>query len=157
MKSKFTTLFFLIIAISFLDSLQGNNLIIANSSSTIKGSIEEDAFSIVAYLASFIKTEEQYLEKNKIEPKIKCKNCSTKQLGMSEFGGSIIGIALKDTVDGKKNFEQTKPLLDGFLKVISEGSFLEILNYMVCVSNEIWQVCSHCHHDGHGDSWEKIG
>ena len=60
-------------------------------------------------------------------------------------------MALKNIVDGKDNFAETKLLLDDCLKVVSEGSYSDIINYMIRVSNEIKQICSHCH----CDTWAK--
>jgi len=57
----------------FLGSLQGSNQIAYDSLHTHKRSVEEDAFNIIDYLSSFREAHEKYLQKNKIEPEIKCK------------------------------------------------------------------------------------
>lgn len=136
-------------------SLQSDNQTFLEDSLACKSSIEKDAFSILTYLSSFKDVYEKYLQSNKIEPVIRCKKCITHQVSLSEFGGSLVGKALKEVLEGKNNFEKTKLLLDGFLKVVSEGSCLDIVNYMISISNETRPICSYCHYDGHGDSWEK--
>lgn len=134
-------------------SLQSDNQTFRDDSLVNQSSIEKDAFSILTYLSSFKDVYEKYLQSNKIEPTIRCKKCTTHELSLSEFGGSLVGKILKDVVEGKNNFEKTKLLLDGYLKVVSERNYSDIINYMISVSNEMWPVCSHCHYDGHGDSW----
>lgn len=136
-------------------SLQSDNQTFRDNSLANQSSIEKDAFSILTYLSSFKDVYEKYLQSNKIEPTIRCKKCITHEVSLSEFEGGLIGKALKDVVEGKNNFEKTKLLLDACLKVVSGGNYLDIINYMICVSNEIWPICSHCLYDGHGDSWEK--
>lgn len=154
-KSIYACFIFIILCIF---SLQSNNQVFhdnshANESS--QSSIESDAFIILSYLSSFRDAHEKYLQSNKIEPTIKCKKCITHQVSLGEFEGGLVGKALKDVVEGKNNFEKTKLLLDGCLKVVSGGSYLDIINYMISVSNETWPVCSHCHYNGQGDLWGK--
>ena len=152
-KKGISACFIFIIFCTF--SLQSDNQAFCDNSHVNQSSIENDAFSILAYLSSFKDAHEKYLQSNKIEPTIRCKKCITHQVSLGEFEGGLVGKALKDVVEGKNNFEKTKLLLDGCLKVVSGGNYLDIINYMICVSNEIWPVCSHCLYDGHGDSWEK--
>jgi len=120
------------------------------------GPIEVHAAIIIAFLPLFAEAGKLYIEKNNIEPVIKCRKCTSKQLGMSEFGGGLIGMALKDTVDGKNNYNQTKALLHDFLKVVSEGSHANIINHMLYVYNEIYRVCPFCGFDGKGDTWQEV-
>lgn len=151
MKHTHRILIGLIISIIFLDSLQSNNQITSENLQTNSRSIEEDAFSAAAYLPLFMHAEEEYLKKNKIEPEIKCKNCTTRRLSMSEFWGGLVGKAIKDVVEGKDSFDKAKLILDGFLKAVSEGFHTDIINYMLKIVSETKQVCSHCH----SSSWEQ--
>jgi len=131
--------------------LQANNQIV---DCPHKRSIEDDTIKIVSYLGLFKDAHEKYLAAHQIEPEIRCKKCATKRLSLGEFEGGLVGVALKNLTDGKDNFEKTKLILDGCLKVVSDGVFSDIINYMVRFSNETQQVCSHCQEPS--ISWEKI-
>jgi len=96
--------------ILYIFSLQSNNQAFPDDSNVNQSSIEKDAFSILSYLSSFKDAYEKYTQSNKIEPTIRCKNCITHQVSLTEFQGGLVGKALKDIVEGKNNFEQTKML-----------------------------------------------
>jgi len=151
MRFRYITIDCFILIISFLFFLQANNKIVDCPN---KRTIEDDAIKIVSYLALFKDAHEKYLSVHKIEPEIRCKKCATKRLTLGEFEGGLVGVALKNLADGKDNFEKTKLILDGCLKVVLDGIFLDIIDYMVRISNETQQVCSHC--QGPSTSWEKI-
>lgn len=151
MKTSNKVSIYFIVALVFLGSLQGNNQPTHNTPNAHTRSTEEDIFSIIDYLSLFTQAHEQYLQKNNVEPKITCHKCSDKLLDLGEFCGSLVGIALKDMVNGKNNFNETKTILDGCLNVIFSGSCSDIINYMIRISNETKQACPGC--CGQSESW----
>lgn len=139
---------FLVPAIIFFSSLQSND--VAPNDMLYTHSAEDDALRVVSYLSLFASAHEEYLRKGNAEPAIKCNKCGTKILNLGEFEGSLVGIALLDLT----NFKQMQLLFDEYLKILSEGIPANILRYMVRISNDIKQVCSHCHE--HGSSWTAL-
>ena len=174
MKFKNNISVYFAITIISLSSIHPTNLIVPpitpNNLQSINPSIERncltDALSsvlnnvftqtleIVSYFSSVETAYEKYMQKNDTEPLIKCAKCTTdiKYLSIGELTGGLIGRTLKDISEGKNNFDKTKLALDNLIKKLSEGSYPDIINEMIRISNEAEQSCSHCHNN----SWEKI-
>ena len=139
--------------VSFCASLraQNDNKIISDDQQVYRDQTT-DALSLVPTLEAIAKARNEYMQKNTTALNIKCKGCNTKLLSYVEFEGGLVGWALKALGEGSERFKITKTLLDNCIKLLSEqASSAELINFMLHVSNDMKQICSHCH----GVSWEK--
>ncbi len=138
----------------FLGSLQSNIQVshIQDNESQIKKDPTENTFLLSSVLDQLTKAHEKCPLKDTSELKIKCKNCSIRILSLSEFEGGLIGWALKSLgIDDE--FEKIMVFFDCWIKLLSEGaSASELVDFMLTVSNEMRQICSHCH----DVVWEKV-
>jgi len=146
----------IVVVLVFFDVLQNCNLVASSSLSIDNGLMEGDVVFVTTYLPLFLQVEAQYFEKNNVEPRIKCTQCTTRQLSMTEFGKALIGMLLKDVMDGKNDSGQMQLFFKLFIKVVSEGSHANIINHMLYVYNEIYRVCPFCGFDGKGDTWQAV-
>ena len=141
---------FLVLAIIFFSSLRSNHQIMYDDKQMNIRSLEDDALRAISYLSLFSSAHEEYLRKGNAEPTIKCNKCKTKILDLGEFEGGLVGIALGDLA----NFKQMQLLFDDYLKILSEGTPADIVSYMVRISNDVKQACSHC--GERGCSWKEL-
>ncbi len=148
MKVKISVIIFLITITSTCFSYDANNVMVGEVSTQTRFlGLEKvtNFLTIISYWYSFTTAHEQYVQKNLQNPEIRCSKCATKVLTLGELCGGLVGKGLRDLVEGKDNFTQSKAMLDAFLECIQSGSYREVLDFMVCVANETKQVCSHCH------------
>lgn len=154
MKFKNKVSIFCVVVTVFFASLQSKTQVTNEGLDAHKRLIEfEEGCVIASFLDLSRAAHENYLEKNKIEPHIECKKCTTKLLSLHELRVGLFAWALKDGGGGKVSFEKIKSILYGCLKIIYAGSPADIIDYMVQASNETKQFCSDCH--DYRDSWGK--
>jgi hypothetical protein len=118
--------------------------------------IEDGILGIFSYFTTLADAGEKFLAKNGPLPVIQCAKCKTQQLECGMFSGHLIAESLKrfgEIPDGFENLEKIKSTLDEFLKTLNEGSFTNIEDFMIRLSNEIKPHCRQC--NGPSDSWEK--
>lgn len=149
MQMKKKAFGFLIPAIIFCSSLRSNHHMHDDMQVSTR-SVEDDALTAISYLSLFASAHEEYLAKGNTEPAIICNKCGTKILGLGEFEGGLIAIALKNL----KKFNQIQLLFDDYLKLLSKGIPADIIRYMVRTSNDLKQACSHCGQQG--CSWKEL-
>lgn len=137
---KIKAVVFFGLSIGLFKDLQSNNQIVHDSVQAHVRSTEEDALVAISYLSLLRGAHEVYLERGNIEPEIKCKNCMEKLLNLSEFEGGLVGAALVDL----GNFKVMHLYLDDCLKVVSKGTYSEIIDFMIRVANATEQPCSQC-------------
>ncbi|MFA6527040.1 MAG: hypothetical protein WCT20_01310 [Candidatus Babeliales bacterium] len=136
----------------FLTSLYGNDRVNLNDPQVIKQQTE-DVMAFVAISGPWRDTIEKYVQKNGINLEIKCKNCTTRRLSLGEFDGCLLAWITKAISDGHEAFQKNKILVERFLKLLSDDApSEELIVFMVNVSNDMKEECSHCH----GVVWEKI-
>jgi len=140
----------------FLSALPGHTQDVTNDNlHAHKRLLEfEDSMVIASFLLLSKDAHEEYLKKYKVEPQITCKKCTTKLLNLYELEVGLFAWALKVGAENTVNFEKIKLTLYDCLKVVSERSSSEVIDYMVRISNETKQLCSDCH--SRSDSWDKV-
>ncbi|MFA5306137.1 MAG: hypothetical protein WC365_01670 [Candidatus Babeliales bacterium] len=145
---KFTKWLFLEVTIFCLPCfLHGNN----TDGQCAKEQIE-NAQSLFSLVDSLTTMHQKYFQKNTVNLKIRCAQCHTREISVNEFEGGLIGWTLKVVTEDKAQFEKIKLIFTDYIKLLSEeASSAEILNFMLKISNEMNQICSHCH----GTAWER--
>lgn len=112
--------------------------------------IVADAVHLISYLSSCSEAHQKYLDTHDHELSVSCKGCDKEFIELGKFEGGLIGKGLKDLIDGKDNFKETKIVLDKYLKLLADGSDREILAFMAQILNDQEYVCYSCK----GINWE---
>ena len=134
---------------SLFSYIHSSNVIVHRSRQGITTTVK-NVYNLYYYFLLLDQGLDQYLKPEKREPKIQCKKCMDKIATFSEFGGSLLGMTLKDL----SNFNGMKPFLDKVVKVLVEGSFAELEDCMIFVANKIEQPCVGCREPS--SSWGKL-
>lgn len=138
--------------VGFLSSLQGETRVNFEDPQVIKQQME-DTMAFIAMVDSWKDATEKYSQKNDINLKIKCKNCTDGVLSLGEFDGCLLAAITKAISDGHDAFGKIKKLVEEFIKLLSNNaSSEELINFMLKTSNDIKQFCFCCH----GVVWGKI-
>ena len=138
--------------VGFLSFLYSNNRVVIDDPQIVKQKTE-DVATFVAMVDPWKNAIEKYAQKNAIVPKIKCKNCAERALSLYEFDGCLLAWIIKAIPDGHDAFAKNKMLVEEFVKLLSDNASVEeLMNFMLKASNNMKQVCTHCH----GVVWEKI-
>ncbi len=125
----------LIAGIVFLSTLRGDDKVCCDGLQIHKSQID-DTSTLLFLINSLNAVHEKYFQSNRIVPKIKCKNCITKELSLHEFEGGLIGWALRAIADGGNEFEKMRVILNEYIKLLSqEVTSTELLIFMINVSN----------------------
>lgn len=109
-----------------------------------------DAISILSYWSLFSEAHQKYLDTHDHELSVSCKSCKKEFIDLGKFEGGLLGKGLKDLLEGKDNYKETKVLLDTYLKLLSSSSDNEILTFMAQTLSDQQYVCYNCK----GISWE---
>ncbi len=137
--------------VGFLSSLYSESRIIIDDPHVVKQQME-DAVVFDSLLHLWKKAIEKYSQKNAIDFKIKCKNCAERFITLCEFSGGLLAWIIKAIPAGHDEFEKIKTVAEAFIKLLSDdASAEELINFMLNASNDMKQVCTHCH----GVVWEK--
>ncbi len=141
-----------VIVCGFLSALQAANQVSFGDQQIIKQQAE-DLMEFVAIADPWGNAIAEYSRKNGIDLKIKCKICTDKDLNIGEFDGCLLAWVSKAILGGHGTFKKVKALVDDFIRLLSSNaSSEELINFMLNASNDMAQVCSHCH----GVEWQKI-
>lgn len=152
MKFEKLRLICFLVSAFFLSPLQSDNQVDLNDPNVIKQQTE-DTSTFVSIVNVWEHAREKYFQKNDINPEIKCKNCTEGILSLGEFDGCMLAWIIKAIPDGHDAFEKIKQCVEVYIKLFSDNaSSEELINFMLKTSNEMKQICTHCH----GVVWEKI-
>jgi hypothetical protein len=87
----------------------------------------------------------------KENPEIICKNCKQRRLSLGELSGALIIKALKD-IAYEENSTWTQNLINNFIELMTEGTFVELEQFLRRTMNKIEYRCCHCN----GTVWENV-